>query len=180
MLFQLPPGYDKSEDYEREMIAAIFNPPLDRTDEGFPGPSTIWSDLDERTKSEVSGLLRALVMTIELQMTNRDHLLVRQCPGFLLYRPLYGESRFSDGVAAETSNRKDIVNGLGERRPLLFIHTSEDAAALKLKTKGILKLWDALRTLVREKAMVEIGESARQPSFREVRLVRCGRRDQRV
>lgn len=160
LLFQLPDGYDKYEDYERDMIAPIFSPPLDRAGKKFSDPSKIWDALDDRTKSEVSGLLRALVMTIELQMTNRDHLLVRQCPGFLLYRPLYEESRFSDGVAAEISNRKDIVDGLGERRPLLFIHTSEDTRPLKLKPKDVVNLWAALRTLVHDKAKVEIGEDA--------------------
>jgi hypothetical protein len=133
LLFHLPDGYDKYEDYERDMIAPIFDPPLDPHGKRFGDPGKIWSALEETTKSEVSGLLRAFVMTIELQMTNRDHLLVRQCPGFLLYRPLYGENLFSDGVGAEISNRKDIVDGLNERRPLLFIHTSEDTGPLNLK-----------------------------------------------
>lgn len=84
-------------------------------------------------------MLRTLELAVKLQMANRDHLLVRQCPGFFLYRPTYGRHRFSGGVSMEIANFEQILrhvkglSGEGERR-IAFLHEADDARKLFSKS----------------------------------------------
>jgi len=109
-----------------------FDPPLDRA-----GGRARMPGKHERTTgmlmgdSEVSGMLKTLQSVITLQMANRDHLLVRQCPGLLLYRPTYDEEpRFTSGVLAEIRDhhllRKFDRNQRQAGRPMVVIHSCSD------------------------------------------------------
>ena len=110
-------------DFELRGLGTIFDPPLDEKGRrvGVPLPD-----------AEVSGILRTLNEAVRLQMAGRDHLLVRQCPGVFLYRPVYDEGEFSRGVVSEINTfckTRDYVKG-GSGKPvrrLAFIHDVEDA-----------------------------------------------------
>jgi hypothetical protein len=124
-------------EYERLGIATIFDPPLDKTGRriGFP-----------LGDAEVSGILRALQQAITIQMAGRDHLLVRQCPALLLYRPTYDEYRFSGGVVAELHTFSQIAKRLdqgldspGPRR-LCFVHDQKDAGETLRKSEVAIRL----------------------------------------
>jgi hypothetical protein len=111
------------EDYESRGIASIFDPPLDSTGRRVGLPLS---------DPEVSGVLRTLKESIRLQMAGRDHLLVRQCPGFFLYRPLYGEFEFSGGVTSEIHTFHGIREHVPLKAPrqLVFIHDLVDVQGL--------------------------------------------------
>jgi len=137
LLYSLPKAPDGKEDfrdyedYEERGLPLIFDPPLDQSGRRVGLPLS---------DPEVSGMLRNLRESIRLQMAGRDHLLVRQCPGFFLYRPLYGEYEFSGGVASEIHTydqiRKYSADVAGKsRRHVAFIHDSEDAAELFKKVQ---------------------------------------------
>lgn len=118
------------EDYERRGLSSIFDPPIDSTGRRVGLPLS---------DAEVSGLLRALKESIRLQMAGRDHLLVTQCPGLFLYRPLYGEFGFSSGVSSELNTffldreYAASVSG-GVPGKVAFVHDNQDAIGLfKLK-----------------------------------------------
>ena len=73
----------------------------------------------------ISGMLRTLESLITLQMANRDHLLVRQCPGLLLYRPLSPQKPgFTGGVRAEIRDQNLLRKFEDPRqtfaRPMVF------------------------------------------------------------
>lgn len=114
------------EDFERSGLASIFDPPIDSSGRRVGLPLS---------DAEVSGILRTLKESIQLQMAGRDHLLVRQCPGFFLYRPLYGEFEFSGGVENEIHTFDQIrkysstISGKS-RRLIAFIHDRSDVVGL--------------------------------------------------
>ena len=105
-----------------------------------PSISTVVASGLPLSDPEVSGMLRNLRESIRLQMAGRDHLLVRQCPGFFLYRPLYEEFEFSGGVASETHTFDQIrkyspeVTGK-KKRHIAFIHDAEDVTGFFSKPK---------------------------------------------
>ena len=120
------PPFKNYEDYERRGLSSIFDPPIDSSGRRVGLPLS---------DAEVSGLLRALKESIRLQMAGRDHLLVGQCPGLFLYRPLYGEFGFSSGVGAELNTffqLRDYAKGVPGSidRKVGFIHDNQDAAGL--------------------------------------------------
>jgi hypothetical protein len=116
--------YHTYADYEMHGIGAIFNPPVG---EGMKTPAPLPSP-------EVSGMLSALKGAIRLQMALRDHWLVRQSPGFFLYRPTYDENDFSHGVNSEIVSYKrlnkpehDYLAGSYNRR-IAFVYDIVDVA----------------------------------------------------
>ena len=120
------PPFKDYEDYERRGLSSIFDPPIDSSGRRVGLPLS---------DAEVSGLLRALKESIRLQMAGRDHLLVGQCPGLFLYRPLYGEFGFSSGVGSELNTFYQVreyanrASG-GVDHKVAFIHDNQDAAGL--------------------------------------------------
>ena len=135
LLFTLPDPpegvkrFENYEDYESRGLPLIFDPPVDSSGRrvGFPisGP-------------EVSGMLRNLRESIRLQMAGRDHLLVRQCPGLFMYRPLYGEHEFSGGVLSEIHTYDQIRKYTAcaaddSKRRVAIIHDMTDAVELFAK-----------------------------------------------
>jgi len=135
LLFSLPkpPASDKAfesyKDYESRGVPLIFDPPIDSSGRRVGLPLS---------DPEVSGMMRNLRESIRLQMAGRDHMLVRQCPGFFLYRPLYGKFELSSGVTVEihTFNqiRKYSCSVPGSRNRLVaFIHDTTDATGHFLK-----------------------------------------------
>ena len=125
-------GHASYGQYEKECLQTIFDPPLDNKGArvGLPHcPAHVKGMLV--ADAEVSGMLRTLESLITLQMANRDHLLVRQCPGLLLYRPLSDKKpRFTGGVRAEIRDqnqlRKFEPNLSTYGRPMVFVHSSDD------------------------------------------------------
>jgi len=120
------------ESYETDNLQRIFDPPLDMNLKHVGLPNC-----DEKTKGiligdpEVSGMLRTLDGLIRLQMANRDHLLVRQCPGFLLFRPLFNDpADYTKGVRSEIreQNRLRRIEDPEKtyHRPMAFIHCKSD------------------------------------------------------
>ena len=115
-------GFDNHQDYETRGLSKIFDPPIDSSGRcvGLPLPD-----------AELSGMLRLLRESIRLQLSGRDHLLVRQCPGLFLYRPLYAKHEFSSGVSAEmitfrkTRGYETSGNGTTTRR-IALIHDCTD------------------------------------------------------
>ncbi|MBN2129720.1 MAG: hypothetical protein JW741_09495 [Sedimentisphaerales bacterium] len=124
LLYCLPDPGTSYEHFERQNLSTIFDPPLDRHGRRATLPL---GDL------EVSGMLRTLEKAIALQMSGRDHLLVRQCPGLLLYRPAYDEFRFSGGVINELHTFDQIRKleaGGGAGRLVAFFHDRGEAEGL--------------------------------------------------
>ncbi|MFW6107014.1 MAG: hypothetical protein ACOC8H_02535 [bacterium] len=125
-------------DYEERGLPLVFDPPVDQSGRRVGLPLS---------DPEVSGMMRNLRESIRLQMAGRDHLLVRQCPGFFLYRPLYGEYEFSGGVASEIHTYDQIRKYTGggadaKKRHVAFIHDVEDATGLFSKrTEGAQTLY---------------------------------------
>lgn len=124
--------YADYDDYERRELLSIFDPPIDSTGRraGLP-----------LSDPEVSGVLRTLKEAVRLQMAGRDHLLVRQCPGFFLYRPLHGEFEFSSGVDSELNtfdwirDYQPVAKG-DRRRRIAFVHDNQDAVGLFKPTRS--------------------------------------------
>jgi len=144
LLYSLPSDYASYAKYERDKIAVIFDPPITWDGKQRLSSSgdflTSYSQLKERTRLEVSGMLHSLMHLVRLQLTNRDHALVRQCPGILLYRPLYEEFTWSGGVSAEVEHWKDLVKLKAdpaaeeqERRRAMFLHAPAEAEKLEGK-----------------------------------------------
>jgi hypothetical protein len=134
LLYCADEGCESYASYEKECIQTIFDPPLDKdgTHVGLPhGSDAVRGMLVG--DAVISGMLRTLESLIALQMANRDHLLVRQCPGLLLYRPLCEEKpRFTGGVRAEIRDQnqlrkfEDPAQTFG--RPMVFVHATDDVA----------------------------------------------------
>lgn len=110
------------DDYERRGLSRLFDPPLDGVGRrsGIP-----------LGDAETSGMLRTLKEAIRLQMAGRDHLLVRQCPGFFLFRPVYDRGEFSSGVRSELHTydqlRRWADNAASDvGRKIAFVHGSDD------------------------------------------------------
>jgi len=125
-------GHSSYATYEQKCLQTIFDPPLDNKGAhvGLPcGSDDVRGMLVGDTV--VSGMLRTLESLITLQMANRDHLLVRQCPGLLLYRPLSDEEPiFSGGVRAEIRDQNQLRKFENPTetfaRPMVFIHSTDD------------------------------------------------------
>lgn len=156
MLFSLPqpPAGDKAfesyEDYESRGVPLIFDPPVNSSGRRVGLPLS---------DAEVSGMMRNLRESIRLQMAGRDHMLVRQCPGFFLYRPLYGKFQLSSGVTVEihTFNQiREYSRSVPENRNRLvaFIHDMEDASGHFLKDDS-----GDFRDCVRNASAALIGEA---------------------
>lgn len=172
LLFVAAEGFESYEAYENECLNEIFNPPLDKDGKkiGLPHSNDLMRGV-LMGDSEISGMLRTLKSVISLQMANRDHLLVRQCPGFLLYRPTYEEPRFTGGVRAEIRDQhtlrrfeEGVVN---YDRPLLFVHdrndmkrmftTSSSSSPSQFVVNGINKLRASAAELIKGREDEEIG-----------------------
>ena len=132
LVFTLPDSrssgrpFESYEDYEVRGLPSIFDPPVDQSGRRVGLPLS---------DPEVSGMLRNLRESIRLQMAGRDHLLVRQCPGFFLYRPLYSEYEFSGGVASEIHTYDQIRKysartAAAKRRHVAFVHDEKDVTGL--------------------------------------------------
>jgi len=122
LLYSLPLDFISLETFESQRISEIFNPPID--DNGRRVGMPLADD-------EISGMLRTLEIAVRLHMANRDHLLVRQCPGFFLYRPTYGKHKFSGGVTMEVSNFEEILTHVTrDKRRIAFVHSAADGKLL--------------------------------------------------
>ncbi len=153
LLYTACDGYDTYEEYETASFLTIFDPPLDSD-----GERISLATADERVLGmlmgdpEVSGMLRTLESVIRLQMANRDHLLVRQCPGFLLYRPTFeSPPRFSGGVRAEIRDqhfhRKFDSAKEGFGRPMAYVHSANDLKQMFTSKDGENFLGGALHAI---------------------------------
>ena len=79
----------------------------------------------------VTGLLSAVQTRIDNQINARDHILVAQCPHFIVYRP-YVAWRMTGGVAAEIRHREHLKR-LGQAGgDAIFCHRLGDDALRKL------------------------------------------------
>lgn len=120
-------AFNSYEDFERHGLPSALRPP----DGMISGVETVLQD--ETLVRELSGLLRTLKEYIRIQMAGRDHLLVGQCPGFFLYRPLDNRDHsFSKGVESEirlfcTTRRYEAeCDDQYLPRLMYFAHGSED------------------------------------------------------
>ncbi len=164
LLYDLPTGYDSYETFEKEQIAKVFDPPIsEENGEVFWGDRPVdWAEFTPNQLHEISGLMQALVMNMTLQMANRDHLLVRQCQGFLLFRPLFDKSSFSDGVRAEMDNWEALVQAepslMSETmmRPIFFLHADVDAEATELGSGDKRELQEVAKAAVQDLAGVDM------------------------
>lgn len=118
--------------YEQQCLQTIFDPPLDNKGVQVGLPNKL-DDVRGMLVGDavISGMLRTLESLITLQMANRDHLLVRQCPGLLLYRPLADEDpKFTGGVRAEIRDQNQLRKFEDSKqtfaRPMVFIHATDD------------------------------------------------------
>lgn len=169
LMYSAADDYESYEEYEANCLQTIFDPPLDSEGNRVSLPNG-----DERVAGflmgdpEVSGMLRTLESVIRLQLANRDHLLVRQCPGFLLYRPTFEDPpRFTGGVRAEIRDqhfhRKFDTSGTGFGRPMAFVHSLCDLQ--RMFTNGsqfVANVMEQIRQKAREivasREDAEIGE----------------------
>lgn len=151
---------DLPEDFDVEQTK-IFDPPLDpedTTQRFVNGNKEFWRDIPITTLRDISGMLRSFILTLTQQMSRRDHLLVRQCAGFLLYRPLHQEKGFSRGVLAEIDNWQGLVSlqtSIPKEtvRPILFIHHASDLEAVEDEQVDVI---DDVIEVIREEAHVNI------------------------
>ncbi len=135
-------SFENYDDYERRGLSLIFDPPINNDGRrmGYP-----------LSDSEVSGYLRTLRESIRLQMAGRDHLLVRQCPGFFLYRPVFGEYEFSGGVQSEMNTfyhkrmYADTIKKEGRMPCIAFIHDKSDVQGLSRGDEDNKKFPDVVR-----------------------------------
>ncbi|KKL17542.1 hypothetical protein LCGC14_2484520, partial [marine sediment metagenome] len=158
LLFSLPQppednkAFESYEDYESRGVPLIFDPPIDSSGRRVGLPLS---------DAEVSEMMRSLRESIRLQMAGRDHMLVRQCPGFFLYRPLYGKFELSSGVTVEIHTFNQIrkySRSVPESRNRLvaFIHDTADAIGHFSKTES-----DDFRDAVHSASAALIGETAK-------------------
>jgi hypothetical protein len=141
LMYSTPTGMT-ADDIELQ-IQDIFNPVIRPDSDERLFPNCSWDGLPQQTRQEISGMLHVLMISIRQQMANRDHLLVRQCPGFLLYRPLHAdyEKSFSRGVQSEIDNWERINRLFSNKlRPILFVHHDTDLARIDLKSSD----WSAI------------------------------------
>ncbi len=131
LLYSAIPEGQSYEEYERGMLERIFDPALN---EGGRARLPIDDDVVQgmiKADSELSGMLMTLESLIQLQMSNRDHMLVRQCPGFLMYRPTHDvKPRFTSGVTTEIRDQHKLrefesaAQTFG--RPIVAVHSKHD------------------------------------------------------
>ncbi|MCH8879995.1 MAG: hypothetical protein IID34_08945 [Planctomycetes bacterium] len=121
---QSPNGddFNSDEEFERRGLRDVFDPPMD--DQGRRLGVAV-------SDPELSGMLRTLNEAVRLQMAGRDHLLVRQCKGFFLFRPLHEAGTFSRGVQSELHTYDQIRKWDREQtdksaRRIAFVHGSDD------------------------------------------------------
>ena len=157
LMYSAADGHASYEEYEANCLQTIFDPPLD-----LEGSRVSLPNADQRTVGflmgdpEVSGMLRTLESVIRLQMANRDHLLVRQCPGFLLYRPTFEDPpRFTGGVRAEIRDqhfhRRFDTSGAGFGRPMAFVHSVSDLRKIfKAGSQFVANAMEPIRQKARE------------------------------
>lgn len=142
LLYCADADHESYATYEDKCLQTIFDPPVDSSGAhvGLPqGTDAVRGMLVG--DSTISGMLRTLESLITLQMANRDHLLVRQCPGFLLYRPLFDEKpRFTGGVRAEIRDQHQLRKFENPAqtfaRPMVFIHDTNDVKRFFLGHSG--------------------------------------------
>lgn len=107
---------------------------IDQTLYAPPDPSLPWPDYPQflpappESSPRVDVLVRVLENRIKAEVPFRDHLLVARIPHLLVFRPLYEEGRFSDGVAAEILHW-DLPGGFAEDRRAVFVHYKKDLVA---------------------------------------------------
>lgn len=131
LLYCAADPHDSYDEYEQCCLQKIFDPPVDGNGRraGLPNADDRVNGMI-RGDPKVSGMLKTLELVIRLQMANRDHLLVRQCPGLLLYRPTAMGGRFTGGVRSEIREHHRLrrfvvpVNKWG--RPLVAVHSGAD------------------------------------------------------
>lgn len=121
---QSPNGddFNSDEEFEKRGLRDVFDPPMD--DQGRRLGVAV-------SDPELSGMLRTLNEAVRLQMAGRDHLLVRQCKGFFLFRPLHEAGTFTSGVVSELHTYDQIRKWDREQtdksaRRIAFVHGSDD------------------------------------------------------
>lgn len=88
-------------------------------------------------------IINVLIQGIETQISSRDHQIVSNADGLLIYRPLcLGKVEFSSGVDSEKNSFEDQVQSGVEKRAA-FIHFYDDIKEL-VKKKGKAKLDDEI------------------------------------
>ncbi len=129
----LPGGgeYMSHDDFEARALSTIFDPPVNEDGRRLGMPLS---------DSDVSGMLSTLNQAVRLQKAGRDHLLVRQCPGFFLFRPVF-DGEFTSGVLSELHTYDQIrkwenqQKGSSQRR-IAFLHDEQDVVAYFEKPQG--------------------------------------------
>lgn len=149
-LWSLPPEFTEYKDFERDGIGGMFNPPIngsgDRLDTRLP--KNIKKEIFI-SDAEISGMLRTFIELMTMQMSGRDHLLVKQSFGFFLYRPLFDEIKFSRGVQMELITYEKIFKSESKgKRRVFFVHDIGEARDLLKKAGTTLSI--KLNTKVRE------------------------------
>lgn len=91
------------------------------------------SDDIQRQIETLAGLLEALFARITNQINARDHILVSQCPHFVVYRP-YEAWRMSGGVTAEVVHRQSLLQTGKVSGLTIFCHKPDDNAKRKFGT----------------------------------------------
>lgn len=85
-----------------------------------------YDDFPEEYRVAIAGLMRGLEASISAEVPFRDHLIVAHVRDLLVFRPLYGKSRFSGGVDHEIRHWADLANEDPEGRHIVYVHTYED------------------------------------------------------
>lgn len=87
------------------------------------------SGVESLSEDTVSTFARSLEESIYAEVPFRDHFLVTHTNGFLVYRPLYEQGRFSGGVQSEIRHWSDSFDQGEESRRALFVHAPADVKA---------------------------------------------------
>lgn len=88
---------------------------------------------DQQFTGELTRFVEGLMF---IEIPYRDHLIVANTDGFLVFRPLSDRARVSSGVEHEVMHWWDKVEVGASKSRLAILHTTEDLALLKTRWEG--------------------------------------------
>lgn len=89
-----------------------------------------------RDQQFIGELTRLFEATVYNEIPYRDHLIVANCDGFLVHRPLSDKARLSSGVEHEVRHWNDRRRSGIDHLRLAVVHAAEDVRALRARWLG--------------------------------------------
>lgn len=168
LLYDTPGGltYDAFE--EDQLLEELLNPvggAFNADGERLAKFADSYRDVPGRlsvpAKDSIHGLIAGFLQQIRIQLSIRDHALVRQTGRLLLYRPLFGEGRLSGGVEGELHNWSTLVQTASwftshgrpvtwRTGPAVFVHDAKDLENLEKL------MWQRMKTNLMQRLAVEL------------------------